>query len=240
MPGVKRLRTVGELDGPSAASGPSTAATTGGASAASTSAAPAHALAKSLAGTPAAVASGERPASVDGDAASAAGDVGTRSRRRRQTDLRQDTIEDLRVQHRQLRTAAREAQRQVRNAKKRRNRVLTRLRNLDTASVLAVLMDRVSGPGAPPAQLEADVAAAVRAGVAPDALAERLGTAAPASPDAADSDADDSAAESEASGAERAAAVSGGEGADEPAAPDATEAEEPANGEIIPEAEISS
>jgi hypothetical protein len=62
----------------------------------------------------------------------------------------------------------------MRNAKRRRNRVLTRLRNLDTASVLAVLMDRVANPGEAPAQLEAALGSAARAGVAPDQVARGL------------------------------------------------------------------
>lgn len=92
------------------------------------------------------------------------------------------------MQQQQLRAAAREAQRQVKNAKKKRNRVLTRLRNLDTPSVLAVLMDRMANPAGAPSQLEAAVAAAASAGVTPDALAESLdaGDAPPAPESPAD------------------------------------------------------
>ena len=115
--------------------------------------------------------SGELPASADrdddgGPCAAGAHAIGRRA------DLRQDTIEILRAQHRRLKVAAREAQREMRNAKKRRNRVLTRLRNLDTASVLAVLMDRVANPGGAPSPLEAAIASASRAGASPHQLAE--------------------------------------------------------------------
>ena len=116
---------------------------------------------------------GERPASADGDADSSAG-ADVRGPRGHRADLRSDTIEVLRAQHRRLKVAARDAQREMRNAKRRRNRVLTRLRNLDTASVLAVLMDRVANPGEAPAQLEAALGNAARAGVAPDQVARGL------------------------------------------------------------------
>ena len=122
-----------------------------------------------------AAAVGERPASSGGvdDAASDA--AAPRARRRYQTDLRQDTIEELRVQHRDLRIKAREAQRQVKNAKKRRNRVLTRLRNLDTPSVLAVLMDRMTAPAVEqPADVEAALREAARSGKLPSDLAAAL------------------------------------------------------------------
>ena len=62
----------------------------------------------------------------------------------------------------------------MKNAKKRRNRVLARLRNLDTASVLAVLMDRVENPSGAPSQLEAAVADASREGLSPQELADRV------------------------------------------------------------------
>ena len=64
------------------------------------------------------------------------------------TDIRQDAIETLRAQRRQLREATKIARRDVRNASRRRKRVIGRLRNLDTASVLAVLMDRGLAPNA--------------------------------------------------------------------------------------------
>ena len=114
-----------------------------------------------------AAAVGERPAASDAGA--------PRARRKYQTDLRQDTIEELRVQHRDLRIKAREAQRQVKNAKKRRNRVLTRLRNLDTPSVLAVLMDRMTAPAVEqPADVEAALREAARSRKLPSDLAAAL------------------------------------------------------------------
>jgi hypothetical protein len=58
------------------------------------------------------------------------------------TDLRADSIENLRVEHRRLREATRTAQREMRNAKRRRNRILNKIRNLDVESVLSVLIDR--------------------------------------------------------------------------------------------------
>lgn len=141
---------------------------------------------------------GERTAS-DGDAASPA-PRRRRGERRQQTDLRADTIEDLRAQHQQLRTAAREAQRHVRNAKKRRNRVLTRLRNIDTASVLAVLMDRMAPTTATPQQVEARMASAVADGLGPEGVESRMirdlsaraaASPAPRSPEDSGSDAAD-------------------------------------------------
>ena len=109
-----------------------------------------HALAKRVAGATAlsTAASGQPLLTA---ATTARGGGRSRSARKRQTDLRQDAIEDLRGQREQLRTAARKTLRRVRNAEKRRNRVLTRLWNLYATSVLAVLMDRDSGPSAAPA-----------------------------------------------------------------------------------------
>jgi hypothetical protein len=66
------------------------------------------------------------------------------------TDLRQNSIENLRVEHRRLKEATRNAQRDMRNAKRRRNRILAKIRNLDAESVLSVLIDRgLSDPHAP-------------------------------------------------------------------------------------------
>jgi len=116
---------------------------------------------------------GERPASGGPESdADVPADGG--GRRRRRADLRQDTIEILRDQRRRLKVAAREAQREMKNAKKRRNMVLARLRNLDTASVLAVLTDRVENPSGAPSQLEAAVADASREGLSPQELADRV------------------------------------------------------------------
>ena len=64
--------------------------------------------------------------------------------------------------------------RNVRNAKKRRNRVLTRLRNIDTASVLAVLMDRMAPTTATPQQVEARMASAMAEGLGPEGVEDRI------------------------------------------------------------------
>ena len=89
-------------------------------------------------------------ASVDGRrAASSAG--GSRVI----TDLRQNSIENLRVEHRRLKTATRQAQRDVRNAKRRRNRILARIRNLDAESILSVLIDRGMPESMTPPELTA-------------------------------------------------------------------------------------
>ena len=106
----------------------------------------------------------------------------------RRTDIRQDAIETLRAQHRQLREATKIARRDVRNASRRRKRVIGRLRNLDTASVLAVLMDRGLAPNAA-AQPPGDAGRTVHA--APACAIEQGGDAAAAArgetPVAADS-----------------------------------------------------
>jgi hypothetical protein len=109
-----------------------------------------HALAKRVAGATA-LSTAESGQPLLTAATTARGGGRSRSARKRQTDLRQDAIEDLRGQREQLRTAARKTLRRVRNAEKRPNRVLTRLWNLYATSVLAVLMDRDSGPSAAPA-----------------------------------------------------------------------------------------
>jgi hypothetical protein len=57
-------------------------------------------------------------------------------------DLAQNTIEELRSRHRELKQQQRKVKSQLRNQKRKRARVLKRMRNLDTASVLQVLMDR--------------------------------------------------------------------------------------------------
>lgn len=68
----------------------------------------------------------------------------------------------------------------MKNAKKRRHRVLTRLRSLDTPSALAVLMDRMTAPTVErPADVEAALADASRSGTLPTALAAALGPSQP-------------------------------------------------------------
>jgi len=57
-------------------------------------------------------------------------------------DLAQNTIEELRSRHRELKQQQEKVKSQLHNQKRKRARVLKRMRNLDTASVLQVLMDR--------------------------------------------------------------------------------------------------
>lgn len=71
------------------------------------------------------------------------------------TDLRQNSIENLRVEHRRLKDATKQAQRDMRNAKRRRNRILSKIRNLDAESILSVLIDRGMPEERTPAELTA-------------------------------------------------------------------------------------
>ena len=57
-------------------------------------------------------------------------------------DLSQNTIEELRAKNRQLKKEQKMVKQQLTNQKRKRARVMKRMRNLDTASVLQVLMDR--------------------------------------------------------------------------------------------------
>ena len=71
-------------------------------------------------------------------------------------DLSQDEITRLRKRAKELKNEARKVRNDMKNKKRRRARVINRLRHLDTASVLQVLMDRgleLSGgkPAAAPA-----------------------------------------------------------------------------------------
>jgi hypothetical protein len=77
------------------------------------------------------------------------------------TDLRQNSIENLRVEHRRLKEATKNAQRDMRNAKRRRNRILAKIRNLDAESVLSVLIDRgLADPHSASAAASSDSSAA--------------------------------------------------------------------------------
>jgi len=62
------------------------------------------------------------------------------------SDIRKNSIEALRVHHTALKQAVKKAKREVRNATRRRSRVLRRLKDLDTESVMAVLMERARAP----------------------------------------------------------------------------------------------
>lgn len=57
-------------------------------------------------------------------------------------DLAQDTIETLRRQHRELKAQQKKVRRQLKNQAKKRSRIVKKMRHLDTAAVLQVLMER--------------------------------------------------------------------------------------------------
>ena len=57
-------------------------------------------------------------------------------------DLTQDALEELRRRQRSLRQEQRKVRMQLKLQARKRSRVITRMRNLDTAAVLQVLMDR--------------------------------------------------------------------------------------------------
>jgi len=57
-------------------------------------------------------------------------------------DFSQNTIEVLRARNKELKREQRQVRQQLHNQKRKRARVIKRMRNLDTASVLQVLMDR--------------------------------------------------------------------------------------------------
>ena len=57
-------------------------------------------------------------------------------------DLAQDAIEELRSKHRALKQEQKRVKTQLRNQARKRARILKKMRHLDTASVLQVLMDR--------------------------------------------------------------------------------------------------
>ena len=89
-------------------------------------------------------------------------------------DLSQNTIEDLRTRHRALKAEQKTIKRQLKNQGRKRARVIKRMRNLDTAAVLQVLMDRGvdftrSVPSVQPAALPP--AAPAPAAAAPAAIA---------------------------------------------------------------------
>ena len=57
-------------------------------------------------------------------------------------DLAQDAIETLRARNKQLKKEQLQVKKQLKNQARKRARVIKRMKNLDTASVLQVLMDR--------------------------------------------------------------------------------------------------
>ena len=73
-----------------------------------------------------------------------------------------------------MKEATRNAQRDMRNAKRRRNRILAKIRNLDVESVLSVLIDRgLTDPHAAPAAASSDPSAAAAPSARPDVQEER-------------------------------------------------------------------
>jgi len=84
-------------------------------------------------------------------------DVGPR------TNLSQDSIAQLRAQHKQLKKEQKRLRQEVKNTTRKRQRVLARMRHLDTASVLQVLAERGVSFGAPAAAAAAMVPAVGRA-----------------------------------------------------------------------------
>jgi hypothetical protein len=93
-------------------------------------------------------------------------------------DLSQDAIADLRAQHKQLRAQQKRIRAEMKNKARKRQRVLARMRHLDTAAVLQVLIERgvqLGGRAPPPAPPVAAAAAGQAA-----LIAGAAGAAAPA------------------------------------------------------------
>ena len=68
-------------------------------------------------------------------------------------DLSQDAIADLRARHKQLKSEQKRVRQEMKNKARKRQRVLARMRHVDTASVLQVLIERgvnlnAAGPAA--------------------------------------------------------------------------------------------
>jgi hypothetical protein len=57
-------------------------------------------------------------------------------------DLSQDAIENLRAQHLRLKEQQKKVRRDMKNQKRMRSRIIKRVKHLDTASVLQVLIER--------------------------------------------------------------------------------------------------
>jgi hypothetical protein len=66
-------------------------------------------------------------------------------------DLSQDAIADLRAEHKRLKAQQKRVRAEIKNKARKRNRVLNRMRHLDTVAVLQVLTERgvQFGPGGP-------------------------------------------------------------------------------------------
>ena len=66
-------------------------------------------------------------------------------------DLSQDAITDLRARHKQLKAEQKRVRQEMKNKARKRQRVLARMRHIDTASVMQVLLERGVNLGAPAA-----------------------------------------------------------------------------------------
>ena len=75
---------------------------------------------------------GERDSGSDGDA-----DVF-----RGRPDLSQDALQELRMKHKELKQEQKRVRKQMKAQSRKRARILNRMRHLDTAAVLQVLMER--------------------------------------------------------------------------------------------------
>ena len=92
-------------------------------------------LAASRAGEPDPPASGGEEAG--GDDSDAASDVF-----RGRLDLSQDALQDLRSKHKELKLKQKRVKQQLKAQERKRARILRRMRHLDTAAVMQVLMER--------------------------------------------------------------------------------------------------
>jgi len=94
-------------------------------------------------------------------------------------DLSQNTIEVLRARNKELKREQRQVKQQLHNQKRKRARVIKRMRNLDTASVLQVLMDRgIDFAGATPQSAGAGSSSDPPARSAPKAAVDAAAAAA--------------------------------------------------------------
>ena len=82
---------------------------------------------------------------------------------RRGADLSQDAIADLRARHKQLKAEQKRVRQEMKNKARKRQRVMARMRHVDTASVLQVLLERGVNLGAPDAARARPAAAALPA-----------------------------------------------------------------------------
>lgn len=79
-------------------------------------------------------------------------------------DLSQDALQDLRVKHRELKLQQKRVKKQLKAQERKRSRILKRMRHLDTAAVMQVLMERGVDFQAPSPSSAATALLAVPAG----------------------------------------------------------------------------